>query len=84
MEATDLLRAGVVAGLAYGVWRGWKALPSPVILEGKRYYRQPDGTYRTLLGRRVRNSGLLSTLAALDNARSKQSPSYESTGSQPL
>lgn len=71
MEAIDLLRLGVVAGLAYGAWRGWKALPTPVVFEGKRYYRQPDGTYRTLFGRRVRNPDLLLILSAADDERIK-------------
>lgn len=66
MEAIDLLRMGVVVGLAYGAWRGWKALPPPVVFEGKRYYRQPDGTYRTLFGRRVQNPSLMLALSAAD------------------
>lgn len=71
MEAIDLLRLVMIVGLAYGAWRGWRALPPPVILEGKRYYRQPDGTYRTLGGRRVRNPEIMLALAAADNERSK-------------
>ena len=71
MEAIDLLRLVVIVGLAYGAWRGWRALPSPVILEGKRYYRQPDGTYRTLGGRRVRSRELIIALAAADDGRSE-------------
>lgn len=71
MEAIDLLRLVVIVGLIYGAWRSWKALPSPIILEGKRYYRQPDGTYRTIGGRRVRDRELIIALAAADNERSK-------------
>lgn len=71
MEAIDLLRVGVVVGLAYGAWRGWKALPTPVVFDGKRYYRQLDGTYRTLFGRRVRNPELVLALSAAENERTK-------------
>jgi hypothetical protein len=62
VELSDWLRLFVVVGLAYGAWTSWKRLPVPVRLNGRRYYPQPDGGFRTLWGRRVRDPALLAAL----------------------
>lgn len=53
MEWTDVLRLVTVIAMAWGAWQSWKALPKPTIIDGRKCYRQPDGSYRTLWGRRV-------------------------------
>ena len=73
MNASDFLDAGlrllVVVGLACGAWRSWKALGHSVRLDGRRYYRQPDGTYRTFWGGRVRDPSLMRRIEEVDPAR---------------
>lgn len=62
MELADWLRLAVVFSLAYGAWTSWKRLPTPVRLNGRRYYPQPDGSFCTLWGRRVCDPALLAAL----------------------
>lgn len=57
------LRLLVVVGLAYGAWQSWKALGRPVVVDGRRYFRQPDGSYRTFWGGRVRDPDLVRRIA---------------------
>jgi hypothetical protein len=48
--ALDLLRVLAVIGAAAGAWRSYRALGTPLVRGGKRWYRQPDGRYRRWWG----------------------------------
>lgn len=59
MDWTDILRLLVVIGMAYGAWAAFKNLPPAALYQGKRYYRQADGSFRTLWGQKVRDPVIL-------------------------
>jgi len=40
--------------LSIGAWRSVRAMGRPVRFEGRRYYRQPDGSYRRWYGGRAK------------------------------
>lgn len=56
------LRLLAVFGTALGAWQSWKALGVPVVAGGKRWYRQPDGTFRRWYGGRARSREELDAL----------------------
>lgn len=60
------LRLLVLVSLVLGAWQAWKAQRPPLRIEGKRYYRQPDGSYRTLWGWRIRDPELVRRLREMD------------------
>ena len=69
MEWFDILRILAVAGMTWGAWDVWLKMPPAIALGGKRFYRHPDGTFRTLWGRRARDENLLAQLEAAHQAR---------------
>jgi hypothetical protein len=38
--------------LTAGAWQSWKALGTPIVRGGRKWYRQPDGRYRRWYGGR--------------------------------
>ena len=48
------LKVATLIFLALGAWRSFKAMGAPVRFEGRRYYRQADGSYRRWFGGRAR------------------------------
>ena len=56
-----LLRVLAIVGMAAGAWNSWKALGTPLVRGGKRWYLQPDGSYRRWYG------GRSLTLAEIDH-----------------
>lgn len=54
MEFIDVLRVLFLIGMVYGAWSSYKALPKPIMIDGRRAYRQPDGSYRTWWGGRIK------------------------------
>ncbi len=66
MSADQWLRLITVIGLVIGAWRAFKATGKPTRFEGRNYYRQEDGSYRTLWGRRVKDEETQNALAALE------------------
>jgi hypothetical protein len=69
MQPIDWLRLFSVVATACAVWSLWRARPKPVLIDGRSYYRQPDGGWRTVWGRRVRDPALLDALAAATDTR---------------
>jgi hypothetical protein len=70
MEAWEVaLRVLVFFSLAAGAWTAWKRLPPPIRVRRKRYYRQPNGTFRTIWGRRARDPDLVTRLEAEPRVR---------------
>lgn len=64
MTWVDWLRLAALLAMGVGGWRSWKALPPPTVVGRRRYYRQPDGRFYTLFGRRARDPALLAALEA--------------------
>lgn len=56
------LRLFAIVGMAVGAWESWRAMPKPTVVRGRRYYRQPDGSYRSAWGLRVRDPALLAAI----------------------
>jgi hypothetical protein len=69
MEWVDVLRLITVAALAYGAWRTFRNRPPVRTLHGRRYYRQPDGSYRTIWGGRVKNAATIAELDRLSDEK---------------
>ncbi len=70
MDWVEILRLLAVVGLAYGAWQGFRNMPRPVRHNGRRYYRQPDGRFATIWGRRVKDPGLAAELERLSSSES--------------
>jgi hypothetical protein len=67
VEPIDLgMRLLALAALSAATYRIWRMVKSPVVVDGKRYYHQPDGTYRTLWGKRITDGELISRVRALE------------------
>ena len=69
MEWVDILRLITVAALAYGAVRSFRNRPPVRILNGQRYYRQPDGSYRTIWGRRIKDAATIAELDRLSDGK---------------
>ncbi|HEX8535728.1 MAG TPA: hypothetical protein VF662_16330 [Allosphingosinicella sp.] len=54
------LKLFAVIGMAAGAWQSFKALGTPIIRGGKRWYLQSDGRYRRWYGGRARSEDELS------------------------
>lgn len=63
------LRLFASLGMAIGAWEAWRALPKPTKVNGRRYYRQPDGSFRTAWGLRVRDPALLAAIEQAERAQ---------------
>lgn len=50
MDWTTVLRVLFIIAMVVGTWRSIKAMGRPVMYEGRRYYRQPDGSFRRWYG----------------------------------
>ena len=50
----DWLKVLVIIAFAAGAWQSFKALGTPVLRGGKRWYLQPDGRFRRWYGGRSR------------------------------
>lgn len=50
------LKVAALIFMALGAWRSFKAMGTPVRFEGRRWYRQPDGSYRRWYGGRGRSA----------------------------
>jgi hypothetical protein len=75
MDFEPWIRLLVLIAMVAGAWRAWKAMPKPVKHEGRKYYPQPDGSFRTIWGRRVRDPALLAALgAAASEAQGRRAP----------
>lgn len=59
MHWTDIFRLIAIVGMSYAAWVQYQRMPKATIVNGKRYYPQPDGSIRTLWGRRVRDPAVL-------------------------
>jgi hypothetical protein len=46
-----------VAALAFGAWSSYRAMGTPVVFQGRRYFRQADGRYRRWYGGRLFDPG---------------------------
>ena len=44
------LKIVMIVFMTIGLWRSVKAMGRPVLFEGRRYFRQPDGRYRRWYG----------------------------------
>ena len=49
------LKALTLAGLTFGAWQSYKAMGTPILRGGKRWFLQPDGRYRRWYGGRSYN-----------------------------
>jgi len=67
----NALRLLVIIGMGFGAWNAWKALPEAVVVNGRKYYPQPDGSYRTIWGRRAKDPAVLEALARADKNKDK-------------
>jgi hypothetical protein len=67
MDWEQWLRLFVLISMVIGAWNAWKKMGKPVRLNGKRYYRQPDGSYRTVWGRPVKDPAVRQALAEGDD-----------------
>jgi hypothetical protein len=73
IDWTDVLRLFAALAMLYGAWRAYKNLVV-VKHEGRRYYRQKDGAYGTIWGRRVRDPALITVLEARYEQARRRSP----------
>ena len=55
MEWSDVLRLFALVGVAHGAWPGFQRMPLRTMHNGKGYYSQEDGTFRSFWGRRVKD-----------------------------
>jgi hypothetical protein len=62
MDFEQWIRLFVLIAMVAGAWRAWRAMPKPLQHQGRRYYPQPDGSFRTAWGRRVRDPAILAAL----------------------
>lgn len=69
MSLDQWLHLIVLIFMVVGAWNAWKAMGKPVRLEGRRYYRQSDGSYRTIWGRPVKNPEIAAALTELERQR---------------
>jgi hypothetical protein len=46
------LKALTLVGLTLGAWQSYKAMGTPIVRGGKRWFLQPDGRYRRWYGGR--------------------------------
>lgn len=74
VEWIDLVRLLALLGMAYGARQAWKALPAPVVHDGRRYRRGPDGVWRGFWGGRVRDAAVLAALDAKVAAAVPENP----------
>ena len=62
MDWEPWIRLFVLVAMVTGAWRAWKAMPKPVLYGRRKYYPQPDGSFRTIWGRKVKDPAILSAL----------------------
>ena len=63
MDWTDLvLRLLAIVGVGWFLWQGFRRTQKRIVHAGRRYYRQPDGSFRTIWGRRVTDPAVLAAL----------------------
>lgn len=48
------LKALTAIALSVGAWQSFRAMGTPIVRGGKRWYPQPDGRYRRWYGGRAR------------------------------
>jgi hypothetical protein len=48
----EWIKVLAVIAMLYGVWAAYRSLGSPVLYDGTRYFRQPDGSFRRWYGGR--------------------------------
>jgi hypothetical protein len=48
----EWIKVLALVAMVYGIWAAYKSLGAPVLHEGSRYFRQPDGSFRRWYGGR--------------------------------
>ncbi|HJO66015.1 hypothetical protein [Sphingomonas sanguinis] len=48
----EWIKVLAVVAMVYGIWAAYRSLGAPVLHEGARYFRQPDGSFRRWYGGR--------------------------------
>ncbi|MDQ1156261.1 hypothetical protein QE385_000588 [Sphingomonas sp. SORGH_AS 950] len=46
----EWIKVLAVVAMVYGVWAAYRSLGAPVLHNGIRYFRQPDGSFRRWYG----------------------------------
>jgi hypothetical protein len=72
VDWVDVLRLLAIIGMAIGAWESYRKLPPKTVLNGKRYYRQPDGRFTSIWGRRVKDPAVAAELERLYQQRMTQ------------
>mgnify|MGYP006976737582 CR=1 FL=1 len=71
MDWIDWLRVLFIIGMGYGAWEAYRKMPPKIRLNGRSYYRLPDGGFATPWGRRVKDPAIVAELDRLSQVASQ-------------